>query len=104
MNISFRDKNLERCFLDERYCQKTLGARRAKLFLQRLDDLESVENLSQVRFLPGKYHELVGDRKGQFGGVGVCVLAVDEVVSKDRKTVLWGAIKISCRFFAKKST
>jgi len=66
MNITFKDKDLEKCYLNERFCKKTLGTKRAKIFLQRLDDLDSVENLEQTRFLPGKFHELVGTRKGQW--------------------------------------
>lgn len=51
---------------DDRLAAKKLGALRAKLFKDRLDDLVAVSNLEEVRFLPGHFHELKGDRKGQW--------------------------------------
>lgn len=41
------------------------GTRRAKKISQRLDDLRAAENLIAMKFLPGKCHELIGDRGGQ---------------------------------------
>jgi proteic killer suppression protein len=41
-------------------------ANRAKLILRRLDDLTDVGNLEESRHIPGKCHELLGDRKGQW--------------------------------------
>lgn len=32
----------------------------------RLDDLSSCETLEDIKHLPGHFHELLGDRKGQF--------------------------------------
>jgi len=45
---------------------KELGSIRAKKFRLRLNQLASAENLEDVRYLPGNYHELTGDRKGQW--------------------------------------
>ena len=39
---------------------------RAKLYNKRLGDLQSAMTLEDVRHLPGHYHELTGDRKGQW--------------------------------------
>ncbi|MBQ3657421.1 MAG: killer suppression protein HigA [Bacteroidales bacterium] len=66
MKITFKDKDLEKCALNEKYRVKKLGTLRAKLFLKRLDDFRNAENLEKTRFLPGNFHELVGDRKGQW--------------------------------------
>lgn len=45
---------------------KELGDRRGKLLLKRLNDLYDAETLEETRYLPGKYHELIGNRKGQW--------------------------------------
>ena len=64
MRITFADKKLKKLAEDYSKCQKVLGVIRAKLFLQRLNDLYNAETLEDVRNLPGKYHELIADRKG----------------------------------------
>ncbi len=66
MEIHFKDPKLQKLSNDERKCLKTLGARRGKLFLTRLLDLNDAESLEDVRYLPGHYHELTADRKGQW--------------------------------------
>ena len=43
-----------------------MGDIRAKLYFKRLNDLLEVSSLEEVRHLPGRYHELSGDRKGQW--------------------------------------
>jgi len=37
----------------------------AKVIRRRLDDLDAADNLEVMRNLPGRCHELKGDRKGQ---------------------------------------
>ena len=66
MKISFGDKRLEDYASDERKRVRKLGAIRAKLYKQRLDDLYAANTLEEVRYLPGHYHEWVGNRKGQW--------------------------------------
>lgn len=66
MDIIFRSKKLEKIAFDPKKCVKELGKRRADLFLMRLDDLAEAVSLEDVRYLPGHYHELSGDRKGQW--------------------------------------
>lgn len=60
MELTFADKDLKKCALDQRKCQKEMGKLRAELFLRRIADLEA------VRYMPGHYHELTQDRKGQW--------------------------------------
>lgn len=43
-----------------------MGQIRAKLYNKRLGDLRNAYTLEDVRFLPGRYHELTGDHKGQW--------------------------------------
>lgn len=51
---------------DDRLATRKLGPKRADLFGQRLDDLRAATTLEDVRYLPGNYHELKEDRKGQW--------------------------------------
>jgi len=43
----------------------TWGPERARRLKRRLDDLRAAPNLETMRQLPGRCHELTGDRKGQ---------------------------------------
>ena len=66
MNVYFNDKKLENLSKDLRKCKKALGEKRSKLFIQRLNDLYLADTLEDVRYLPGHYHELKENRKGQW--------------------------------------
>jgi proteic killer suppression protein len=66
MNISFATKKLEKIANSDREAVKKLGNRCALLFKTRLDDLKAATTLEDARHLPGRYHELKGDRKGQW--------------------------------------
>ncbi len=66
MNITFKNSQLRKCANDDKQAIKKLGRRRAELFKQRLDDLMDATTLEEVRHLPGNYHELAANRKGQW--------------------------------------
>lgn len=66
MEITFRDKKLEKLANDPSRCRKELGNLRTKLFLTRLKVLREANNLAGVRLVPGHFHELSSDRKGQW--------------------------------------
>lgn len=66
MEITFADRKLARLANNYRSCQKVMGQIRAILYNRRLGDLRAAMTLEDVRNLPGRYHELVGDRKGQW--------------------------------------
>jgi proteic killer suppression protein len=66
VEINFDDRKLEKLANDFKRCQKDMGQIRAKLFNKRLSDLRIARTLEDVRNLPGRYHELTGDRKGQW--------------------------------------
>jgi plasmid maintenance system killer protein len=59
----YREHDRKAC-LDEMSMKKAFGERRAKALKKRLDDLDAAIALSDMRYLPGRCHELVGDRKG----------------------------------------
>lgn len=66
MDITFRTSKLQKLANDDRLAVRKLGALRAELFRTRLDDLAAALTLENVRHLPGHYHELKEDRKGQW--------------------------------------
>lgn len=66
MRIKIRDKRLQRLIEDYSKLQREYGVIRAKKIVQRLNDLTDVQNLEEARSLPGRLHELVGNRRGQW--------------------------------------
>ncbi len=66
MDISFDNNKLRKYANNDLQAIKKLGPNRAALYKQRLDDLSDSETLEDVRYLPGNYHELKGNRKGQW--------------------------------------
>ncbi len=66
MDIIYKDKKLEKYANDDKLAIKKLGTRQAGVFKRRIDDLAGCETLEDIKFLPGKFHELTNDRKGQW--------------------------------------
>lgn len=66
MNITFADRKLNKIANDDRKMVRELGKIRAEKLRERLVQLNIASTLEEVRNLPGNYHELVGDRKGQW--------------------------------------
>ncbi|KGO94466.1 type II toxin-antitoxin system RelE/ParE family toxin [Flavobacterium enshiense] len=66
MNITFDNKKLGKYANNDRLAQKEMGKHRADLFKQRLDDLRAVTTLEDTKYLPGNFHELKSNRKGQW--------------------------------------
>lgn len=66
MEISFDDKKLEKLANSDKAGRKKLGPKRHDLFKRRLDQLRASKNLEDLRYAPGRFHELKGGRKGQW--------------------------------------
>lgn len=66
MDITFKNNKLRKTVNDPRKCYKEYGQVGGKKLLQRLTDLRDAETLEDVRCLPGRYHELTNNRKGQW--------------------------------------
>ncbi|HLP27546.1 MAG TPA: type II toxin-antitoxin system RelE/ParE family toxin [Candidatus Didemnitutus sp.] len=66
MDITFAKKGLEQQANDLGLCIRKMGEKRAKIYQQRLGALRAARTLEDVRFMPGHFHELVEDRKGQW--------------------------------------
>lgn len=65
MDIIFKNKAFERECNRQDLLVKHHGQNRAKLIRRRLDDLHAAGNLLVMRQLPGRCHELKGNRAGQ---------------------------------------
>jgi len=63
MDLTFADKKLGKLANDDR---KEFGKVRAQKLKLRLQQLRDAKALEDVRNLAGRYHELTGDRKGQW--------------------------------------
>lgn len=67
MDIAFSSKKFEDTCNSEDARKKAYGKREGALLGQRLDDMKAARSLEDMRHLPGRCHELKGDRKGQLG-------------------------------------
>lgn len=65
MEIEFDDKRFEQECKDSRALVRRFGERNARVLRRRLDDLDAAESLEDLRNLPGRCHELLGNRSGQ---------------------------------------
>lgn len=66
MDVTFRDKKLAKMAHDKAKLIGKYGKARGTKLKLRLDDLLTAESLEDTRELPGNYHELTQDRKGQW--------------------------------------
>ena len=66
MNLTFQDRKFEKLANDDRKLQMEFGKIRADKIKQRLVQLRVATSLEDVRELPGKFHELKNNRKGQW--------------------------------------
>ena len=67
MNISFWDRKFEKLANDDKKLIKEFGKQQADKIIQRLAQLRAATTLEDVRYLPGNFHELRENRKGQWG-------------------------------------
>jgi proteic killer suppression protein len=67
MEISFADDRLQKRCESQKELRRAYGDQCAKKVMTRLADLTAAATLQEFRSLPGRCHELAGDRDGQFG-------------------------------------
>lgn len=65
MDISFANRRLQKNCESQKALVRTHGPASARKLMARLADLSAASTLEDVRFLPGRCHELDGDRKDQ---------------------------------------
>jgi len=66
MNITFSSKKLEKLANNDKLLLKEYGKIMASKIILRLSQLRDADTLEDVRHLPGRFHELIEDRKGQW--------------------------------------
>lgn len=64
MEVFFASERLAKQFQSEQALRKTFGPENATWIEKRLDNLRFADNLEAMRSLPGRTHELSGDRSG----------------------------------------
>ena len=64
MEVTFSSKKLQKVFNSRAKLNGEYGPKMAALIAQRLYDLNAAGNLEEMRLLPGRCHELVGNLKG----------------------------------------
>jgi proteic killer suppression protein len=65
MVIQFKTDKLRKTCTEAKAMIKTHGPERAKILRRRLDQLRAAPTLGVMKGLPGRCHELLGDRKGE---------------------------------------
>lgn len=65
MIITFHDPDFGEVCNDDKLLRRRQGDLRAKKIRLRLDDLRAASTLNDMKSLPGRCHELKGDRHGQ---------------------------------------
>ena len=81
MEVTYKNNTLRKYAEDEKFSIRKLGARRSDLYIRRIGDLMAQETLEGTRDLPGHFHELTGNRKGQWA----CDL------DQPYRLIIWGA-------------
>ncbi|MBR5400159.1 MAG: killer suppression protein HigA [Bacteroidales bacterium] len=66
MQVTYKTTELQRYAEDSKYSLRNLGTIKSNNYTKRIVALMSAQSLEDVRNLPGNYHELTGDRKGQW--------------------------------------
>jgi plasmid maintenance system killer protein len=65
VEVSFASRKLQKVCESEKELRRAYGTDAAKKVMSRLSDLRAATTLEDMRNLPGRCHELAGDRAGQ---------------------------------------
>jgi plasmid maintenance system killer protein len=65
MEINFTSRKIEKLCNSSKKMRGELGEREGKVLQQRLAEMKASDTLEDLRKMPGRCHELAGDRKGQ---------------------------------------
>ena len=64
MKIYFENRKLSKTLSNEKAISKKYGQTADKIRV-RLSEIAAADNLEDLRYVAGKFHELIGDRKGE---------------------------------------
>lgn len=99
MEITFRTKRVAKTCNDGKAAIAALGPEQARRLRHRLDDLRAASTLKVMTALPGRTHELKGDRKGQLSidlkhpYRLIFVPAVDPAPTKEDGGLNWAEVR-----------
>lgn len=102
MDITFANDKLKALCNSDKALKQDYGAACAKKIRNRLDDMSAAATLEVCRYLPGRYHELKGDRQGQIAADVehpkrlIFVPAHDPAPTKDDGGLDWGKVTAVC--------
>jgi plasmid maintenance system killer protein len=65
MNVEFDNAKLQKLCSTERELTRRFGPDGGRMTMRRLEQLRAANALADMRTLPGRCHELTGDRQGQ---------------------------------------
>lgn len=65
MEIEFKTSKLHKECCSKKEATRVWGPDNGSRLMRRLDDLRAASTLAAMRNLPGRCHELIGDKKGQ---------------------------------------
>lgn len=95
MKVEFSDRDLKICAENESFAVRTMGKYRSNLYLRRIRSLAAAENFEQLKKYPGNFHELTGNRKGQWA----CSLdQPNRLITKGaepNETVVWSNVSVA---------
>ena len=67
MEIQFRTKRLEECYLQYKVAVRAFGDEVARRYIQRINIIKATRSTDELRRLPGlRFHALSGTRQGQY--------------------------------------
>lgn len=66
MQVVFANKELATCAGNKGFAVKKLGQRRADIYWSRLETLRQSTDVNSLKTMPGRFHELTGNRSGQW--------------------------------------
>lgn len=67
MEVQFRTKQLEECYLQHKAAVRAFGAEVARRYIQRINIIKTARSASELYKLPGlRFHALTGKRHGQY--------------------------------------
>jgi proteic killer suppression protein len=65
MEITYANSRIQKICTNDKVAQKILGKDGARFLKLRLEQMTNANNLGELQFVDGAWHELKGDRKGQ---------------------------------------
>jgi len=67
LDVRFRNKRLEKCFVEGTKAVKEFGSDTGRRYIQRIKIIQTAKSVDELKALPGlRFHALSGDRAGTY--------------------------------------